>query len=972
MIGRGAVASGKKTRGLGSSAESGVALDETLVGDSSNASSLDGPTLDSDGASWARRLPSDLADLKPGAALAHFFVLGELGVGGMGVVLAAYDPDLDRKVAIKVLRAARGSSGSESSANARLLREAQALAKLSHPNVVTIFEVASTGDRVAVVMEYIDGLTLTQWLASTERNWREVIEVFCQAGRGLAAAHAAGLVHRDFKPDNVLVGKGGRVRVTDFGLVSTASEQTESSESSEPEPESDPDVDPRAVPSTARLSATLTCEGALLGTPAYMAPEQLDRTRADANADQFSFCVALYEGLYGSRPFSGQTYEELRDAVHAGRVNDAPAHSHVPGWVRELVVRGLRADPTERHPTMESLLAALERDRGQRRARLQWGAAVVGIVAIASVTVVGLTRGGDSPQATLCTSAEDKLTGVWDADVRDRMSASFVATDRPHAAETLALVDAEIERRTEAWLVTRSDACEATHVRGEQSEQLLDLRMHCLDRRLGEIRAMTALFAGASDSTLVDGAMKALSQMTPLAVCSDTQWLLAETPLPEDPAARKRVAEMRLRLDEITALERAGRYQNGIELAKAVAQEVVAVDYPPLRAEALHQLAELLARGGDPKEAEDALYRGLQAAADARDHELVAEAWIELILLIGSREGQHERALALRQPAEASVAQAGNHDAQVAQLASSLGLVLAHMGDYAAAHEHHARALEIQERIFGPDHSRSSLTRGNLANALAEQGMYPEARGHYERALASQDQVLGPHHPEIAFTLNNLGNVVGYQGDHEAAVPFFERALAIWQEALAPNHPLVGTCLNNLGNAHSDLGHPDEARTYYQRALDMFIAKFGSEHPATAAVTGNLGELEANQENYTRALELCGRSLTIYENTLGAEHPDTAYALTCIGRAHLGTNAARSALKPLRRALAARESNPGDPADLAETRFALARALWATREDRPSAIALAEQSRDAYAAAGDHKRREHDDVLGALQRWSSD
>jgi tetratricopeptide (TPR) repeat protein len=212
--------------------------------------------------------------------------------------------------------------------------------------------------------------------------------------------------------------------------------------------------------------------------------------------------------------------------------------------------------------------------------------------------------------------------------------------------------------------------------------------------------------------------------------------------------------------------------------------------------------------------------------------------------------------------------------------------------------------------------------------------------------------------------------VVGYQGDGAKAVEYFERALAIWEQALAPNHPLVATCLNNLGSVESDLGNLDAAQTHYQRALDMLIATFGDDHPAVAAITGNLGELAIEQADYARALELCPRALAIYEATLGKQHPDTAYALACIGRARLGTGAARSALAPLRRALELREANPGDPADLAESQFALARALWDTGGDRQRAIELAKNSRDGYAAAGPHKQREHDEVAAALAKWS--
>ena len=247
--------------------------------------------------------------LEQGSRLDRFVVVEKLGEGGMGVVIAAYDPDLDRKVAIKLLRAGAWDTGVSSEGRQRLLREAQAMAKLSHPNVVVVHGVGTMGSQVYIAMEYVDGCTLGEWLKQDKRSWPLVVDMFCRAGRGLVAAHAAGLIHRDFKPDNVLVGKDGRVRVTDFGIVGTAGTMSEGT--------GRPGAGELASRSTP-LSTPLTSAGVLLGTPIYMAPEQLERAPVDASADQFSFCVALYEALYGERPFAGKSYDELSLNVSSG------------------------------------------------------------------------------------------------------------------------------------------------------------------------------------------------------------------------------------------------------------------------------------------------------------------------------------------------------------------------------------------------------------------------------------------------------------------------------------------------------------------------------------------------------------------------------------------------------------------------------------------------------------------------------
>jgi eukaryotic-like serine/threonine-protein kinase len=286
--------------------------------------------------------------------IGRFTIVRKLGSGGMGVVYVAYDEQLDRRVAVKLLRSARPTP----EARARLEREAQAMARLSHPNVVTVHEVGAHAEQVFVAMEFVEGKDLRGWLAAEPRTWRAVVGVFSQAGEGLAAAHEAGIVHRDFKPDNALVGDDGRVRVADFGLAhgfeGAAAELSSSG----------------LEDSQGRLSLSLTRTGALMGTPAYMAPEQYAGKRTDARGDQFSFCVALWEALYRERPFSGETLLALSSAVSEGKINEPPADSEVPQWVQSILRRGLATAPDARWPSMRALLDALGRDPDAARRRI--------------------------------------------------------------------------------------------------------------------------------------------------------------------------------------------------------------------------------------------------------------------------------------------------------------------------------------------------------------------------------------------------------------------------------------------------------------------------------------------------------------------------------------------------------------------------------------------------------------------------
>jgi hypothetical protein len=321
----------------------------------------------------AVREPADR--LPPGTRVGRYAVGDVLGAGGMGVVYAATDPELGRAVAVKLVRGdiARGMKA----ARRRMVREAQAMARVSHPNVIAVHDAGTFGGDVFIAMELVRGQSLRAWLASGVRSVGDILTAYLAAGRGLAAAHAAGLVHRDFKPDNVLVGDDGRVRVTDFGLAHTDGDDLSSLDGNTISGDLLPD-DP----------VDLTMTGAIIGTPPYMAPEQHDGGLVDARSDQFAFCIALYEALYGERPFPGRTRDDIAKAVRSGRIAPPPAGARVPGSLRAILLRGLSLRPGDRFPTMDSLLRALGRDRGRLPRR-------VAAVAAIALLVVGVAFGAD-------------------------------------------------------------------------------------------------------------------------------------------------------------------------------------------------------------------------------------------------------------------------------------------------------------------------------------------------------------------------------------------------------------------------------------------------------------------------------------------------------------------------------------------------------------------------------------------------
>jgi len=903
----------------------------------------------------------DEPELSPAQlALGRYVPLHRIASGGMGVVYAAYDPELDRRVAIKLLHADEQEHRDE--ARARLLRESQALARLSHPNVITVHDVGVLGDSVFMVMEFVDGLTVKHWLQRQPRPWRHVLAVFLQAGQGLAAAHAAGIVHRDFKPSNMMLGNDGTVRVVDFGLARPAGGAPEDGgEATATPPRAHVGGDNTAM--TGLLTTPLTEAGTVMGTPGYMAPEQYRGETTDARSDQFSFCVALYEGVYGERPFSGKDRKELERRVLAGELDQPPGHATVPAWLRRVLLHGLSVDPRARFESMVQLLAALERPRKARRRLL--GAAVVSTALAVGASGYALL-GGRGP--AVCQGAERKLVGVWDAETKDAVREAFLATHRPFAKDTWARVEPVMDDWAHDWIAMHTEACEATHVYGEQSDQLLDLRMQCLGRRLGELDALGELFA-AADADVVENAVQAAAALAPLDGCANAEALSSVVRSPEDPRVAERVEAVRADVARAKALGSAGKYVDGREVARAAVDASAKLGYPPLEAEALLELGLLLENASDPKEAEATLYGAVQAAERARDEEVKARAWMQLVFVVGYQQARHEDGLRLADLADAVIDRVGSGDLLRARVSSLRGDVLLAQGRRDEALGHQQRALEIYERELGPDHPDVARALEQLGAALEEHGRYDDALGRYERALAIWERALGADHPRLAVCLNNISVVYSDQERWEEALVYSRRALQLLERALGGDHRRVADLLVNLANALHGLERLDEAREQLERAHRILERAYGADHPSVASVLNNLGNLLGDQGRPREALEHLERALTILEHALPGDHPTLAYPLTNMGLVYLDDlRDPGHAITHLERALALREAGTVAPAERAATRFALARALWTAGSDRERALTLANEARADYVAAGEPGRR----YVTEIDAWLGD
>jgi hypothetical protein len=388
--------------------------------------------------------PGDLVrtvELERGSRIGRYVVLERLGEGAMGVVYAARDPELDRKVALKLLRGdfdpAEGGLSRD-----RIRREAQAMARMAHPNVVTVYDVGTWGDRIFIAMEIVEGETLSQWLARSRRSWREVIVMFLPAGHGLAAAHAAGLVHRDFKPANVLIGGDGRVRVGDFGLAALTPAPADG-----------------ATACAGELAAAIesrSTRGPVGGTPYYMAPEQFGGGRADARSDQFSFCVALYAAIAGIHPF--QEHTALARLERGGGSQRWRRWGAMPRWLRAVLLRGLALDPADRYPSMTALLESLA---GGPRRRLRL--VVLGSAAALALVVIGTTRRALEPPSVTAAARHDKTVFAGSPDMLRAYDREWVALNsggcespgaRCAIQATNVLRNAGFDRPGRAWLAT--------------------------------------------------------------------------------------------------------------------------------------------------------------------------------------------------------------------------------------------------------------------------------------------------------------------------------------------------------------------------------------------------------------------------------------------------------------------------------------------------------------------------------------
>jgi tetratricopeptide (TPR) repeat protein/predicted Ser/Thr protein kinase len=919
--------------------------------------------------------PSGLALLVAPTTIGRYRVTGELGRGGMGVVYRAHDPTLDRTVAIKLVRPTRA----DSEARARLAREARVLARLSHPNVVEVFEIGEHEGQLFIAMELVRGRDLGRWRAAAPRSHGEILDVMIDAGRGLAAAHAAGLVHRDFKPDNVVVGDDGRVRVLDFGLARAAF-AVPSTDSGRAEPALDEPESGSGTYGTVTVAPEdrLTQTGIAMGTPAYMAPEQFRRTVDDPRVDQFAFGVALFELLAGRRPFKARSYEELAKVVTRGEIHEPDAHPIARPLFRVLR-RALAPAPDDRYADMHALLAAL--DAARRPARWRWAAAGLGVAVVGTVGAVLLLQ---PPTQAPCPDAEQLHDELWGQEhkvpVRDAILASAVV----YAEPTWAQVDAAVDDYARAWSGAHHEVC--LQMRAVDSHA--DERLACLEHRRVALRAVLDVLACA-DETTVHNARSTVARLPSVQAC-DTAPLRGGAP---DSAATPEQEELEAHLATARAHYDMGRYAAGLYELSTIATVLGPDASPGLVAAYQLTRGQLEMAQGRALPGAEALEAAYFAALESEQLDVACRAaslvvaepavpyrerwqWAAHAKAALERHGDdeelawvHERAMCALQSDSGALDEALEHceralamvehrepadpEATVQALAE-LGSVVAAAEDRQRAYEVRSRALDLAERTLGPQHPLVANAANDLGWAALALGRYEEASTLAERALAIRRATLGTEHPDVVLAEDLQARIHFNQSRYAPAKALAEQGLALRQQTYGDTHPLVARSLLALALAQEELDEPEAALLSMQRVaeIDEQLHPLNIQRLPTLREQARMAFMigkgpKEGRKHLERAWEI------VRESEIPGDHPLVLDLCHGYGETLLELGEAETALPYLERYVAKSTETRIRP----HVEFVLARALVATGGDRARALGLVRAGIDTWGASTDEFHR---------------
>lgn len=795
--------------------------------------------------------------------LGRFELRERVGQGGMGFVYSGWDPDLARRVAIKVVRPRIGSDDGHE----RLLAEARTLARIQHPNVVTILDAGRTGDRVWLAMEFIPR-SLATWL-KTRPEPSAIVDAFRQAARGLLAAHRAGLVHRDFKPSNVLLRDDDSVAVADFGL--------------------------------ARLVGDMG-SAAVAGTLFFMSPEQLDGRPIDARSDQYSWCVALYQALYSEHPYLGESVAIRRSSARPKKPEVRGPKSRVD----MVLERGLCEDPADRFGDMEALLAALE-----PRSR-SWGwIAAAGVGAAAAAAVIAVPE----PAEVTCEQVASKLRGSWGSAQRNALAERFALSSAPLAEDATASVTAALDDYAQHWSGARVAACEASREPSVVMTSVeLDRRIACLDDRVADFDALVEALLDA-DARTVERASRAVDELPSLSRCENDEALRSSPKTPEDPELAAKIAELRERLARARSRYRLGHYEVAGTLAREVRRDVTRSESAPLWAAAARLEGRSLNRRGEHERGAALVEEaGLLSQAVGDDDGALDAARIQI---------RHRAEFAPFSRAEVDWARLG------AAMLERLGTPPdAAMNWYQAVATAKVRrhdlvgaleAVKLAEGFASVAAPPQSPRRGNLAmtrgGVLTSLGRFDEALESFEYARDVYGRSLGTSHPAYASVVQNIGAAYTARGDKAKGRQHFVEALGTMEALLGTDSTQLADYHYNIAVVDYDLGRLDDAEREMTRAQQMYIEELGPEHPYVGSAHEELGRIDLKREDHEAAREHYERALQIKEAALGPDNPEVILSLRGLARLAIATGRAPEGLELYERIYAMTEATYGDRSD---------------------------------------------------------
>ena len=818
-----------------------------------------------------------------------------LGHGAMGHVDLAEDTVLGRRVALKTLAPERTQ---DAVSRERIRREAFALAQIDHPAVVGIYDVLEDEGALTLVMEFVEGPTLRTWLEQ-ERPSHELRQVLLETARGISAAHANGIVHRDLKPENVIVQDGLRPKVIDFGVARTGGEQSPGSDGASDEP-----------------AGTLTRTGAVLGTPAYMAPEQFLEGEIDARVDQFSFCVMAWEAFVGHRPFAGEKRSEVVDAAARGVV-DSSGEQVIPARIRRALRIGLSPEPSGRHIDMQPLVDALRRRR-------RWPV-VVGSIAVVSAAggLMLSSQDGDSAPPTVAVApCEGAAAAVGELWTKERASAieSHLETVAPAYGRTLAsrLVGG-IDAWADQWATQALDACRAHVLSQHRNDQQYESDLRCLDATLGELEAFVV---GAQQIPAKRAAriVSALDDVPPPSRCSRPAFV-------DSAFARARAPqqERALALDKETQSALAsGDYPAALASAKRARASVPPRENAAIDADLNLSLARALFQIGDSDAAARAFLDAANAAEASAYDELAASAWLELSRLSSVQRVDAERAAFYVERAEAAVRRLGDPPRLAAVVEQRRAQAEIAAGRPQAAVPHIERGLEIAAKAENADRLRASLAM-DLGKVAYMRSDYDSAADAFSRAESWLASAYGHSHPAATDARHNLGSVLVAAGQLERAAEVLADALEGRKKAYGATHEKVAGTLNSIATIAFMRADYARAAEAYAEIIRMRRAARPEPHVSLAEAVANLGRAQVGLRDFAGADQSFAEAVRLLEKLVAANDPRLADALSGWGSAQLARGQHDDAIASYSRALEIRiEALGGDAPRTLRTQIDLA------------------------------------------------